>query len=277
MIDWIVIVTKFTDVLKKFFKKMMLRNIARNASFDKKKQVFDSSSFTFATSVSTSVVNSLNQFLNFEILKLIKTLKKKNEKKQKSRKRRAKNDINSIYLREKFKDSSKVFDTFINVVDYVVSSNNSITFSNIDEIINKFVAWVIQSMRVTENSIVYKELFNVAEILITRKTILKMIQKKEYKYMKWWQRLDIELTSNDLLIKKAKNYQKYIKSERKDVNENIKTITKDVNNEFLFLYNFLWTSFLKRLTMLQLCEYKFVDLTSIEAKVNHKKKNFDEN
>ena len=55
MINWIIIVTKFTDVLKKFFKKMMLSNIVENASFDKeKKQVFDSSSFTIAIFVRTS-------------------------------------------------------------------------------------------------------------------------------------------------------------------------------------------------------------------------------
>ena len=94
----------------------------------------------FAIFVSIFVVNLLNQFLNLEILKSIKTLKKKNEKKQKSRKRRAKSNIDIIYLRKKFKGSSKVFDTFKNVVDYVVSLNNSITFSIIDEIINKFVA-----------------------------------------------------------------------------------------------------------------------------------------
>ena len=50
MIDRIVIVTKFIDVLKKFFEKMMLRNIVENVSFDKKeRQVFNSSSITFAT------------------------------------------------------------------------------------------------------------------------------------------------------------------------------------------------------------------------------------
>ena len=84
MIDWIIIVTKLIDVLKNFFEKMMFWNIVENASFDKKrKQIFDSLSFTFATFVRTFVVNFLNQLLNFKVLKLIKTLKKKNEKKNK--------------------------------------------------------------------------------------------------------------------------------------------------------------------------------------------------
>ena len=61
--------------------------------------------------------------------------------------------------------------------------------------------------------------------------------------MNWWQRLEIELTINDLLIKKAKKYQKHVKSETKKVDENIETITKDVDDEFLFLYIFFWTSF----------------------------------
>ena len=34
-------------------------------------------------------------------------------------------------------------------------------------------------MRVTKNSIVYKEFFNVAEILIVQKIILKIIQEKK--------------------------------------------------------------------------------------------------
>ena len=85
---------------------MMLRNTIENISFNKKKrQIFDSLLFTFATFISTFIVSFLNQLLNFKLLKSIKILKKKNEKKQKYRKRRAKNDINIIYLRKKFKDS----------------------------------------------------------------------------------------------------------------------------------------------------------------------------
>ena len=125
---------------------MMLRNTAENASFDKKeRQVFNSSLFTSATSVQTSVVSSLNQLLNLKVLKSIKTLKKKNEeKKQKSRKRRAKNDIDINYIREKFRDRSRLLEvdlnTFKNVAVYVVSSSSSITLSIIDEIIIRFVA-----------------------------------------------------------------------------------------------------------------------------------------
>ena len=49
MIDWIIIVTKFINILKKSFKKMMLSNVIENASFDKeKKQIFDLLSFTIA-------------------------------------------------------------------------------------------------------------------------------------------------------------------------------------------------------------------------------------
>ena len=73
-------------------------------------------------------------------MKSIKTLKKKNEKKQKDCKRCAKSDINIIYLRERFKDSSRLFSTFKNVVVNVIFSNSSITLSIIDEIINEFVA-----------------------------------------------------------------------------------------------------------------------------------------
>ena len=61
MIDQIITVTKLTDVLKKSFERKMFRNTARNTPFDKEeKQVFNSSSFTFATSVSTFAVNLLN-------------------------------------------------------------------------------------------------------------------------------------------------------------------------------------------------------------------------
>ena len=139
MINRIAIVTKFIDVLKKFFKKMMFRNTVENISFDKEeRQISDLLSFTFATFVSIFIVSFLNQFLNLKLLKLIKTLK--NEKKQKDRKRRAKNDINTIYLRKKFKDSLKLFSTFKNVVVDVVISSSSITLLIIDEIINEFVA-----------------------------------------------------------------------------------------------------------------------------------------
>ena len=188
MINRIVIVIKLIDILKKSFEKMMFRNTAENALFDKEeRQIFNSSSFTFATFVLTFIVNSLNQLLNLELLKSIKTLKKKNKKKQRDRKRRAKSDIDIIYLRKKFKDSSRLFSTFKNVIVDVVFSSNSITLSIINEIINEFVAWIIQFTRVTKNNIAYNELFNVAEILIVRKTILKMIQeKKEFKHMNWW-------------------------------------------------------------------------------------------
>ena len=81
MIDQIAIVTKFINVLKKFFKRMMLRNTAKNALFDReRRQIFNLSSFTFAISVSTSIVSSLNQFLNLELLKSIKTLKKRTKR-----------------------------------------------------------------------------------------------------------------------------------------------------------------------------------------------------
>ena len=87
----------------------------------------------------------MNQLLNLKVLKSIKTLKKKNEeKKQKSRKGRAKSDIDTNYLREKFKDRSKLseidLNTFKKTAVYVVSSNNLITLSIINEIINMFVA-----------------------------------------------------------------------------------------------------------------------------------------
>ena len=125
---------------------MMLRNIIKNVSFNKeKRQVFNSSSITFAIFIQFSVINSLNQLLNFEILKSIKTLKKKNEKKkQKSRKRRAKNNIDINYFKEKFMNRSKFFKVDLNIfkkiIVYVVLSNNLITFSIINEIINQFVA-----------------------------------------------------------------------------------------------------------------------------------------
>ena len=190
--------------------------------------------------------------MNLEILKSIKTLKKKNEKKkQKSRKRRAKNDIDINYFRKKFMSRSKLFkidlNTFKKIVVYVVSLSSSITFSIIDEIINQFVAWVIEFTRVTKDNIVYQKLFNVAKILITRKTILKTIQeKKEIEHMNWWQRLEIEFIIDNLLIKKAKKSQRYVKSETKKTDESIETITKDVDDEFFFLYIFFWTSFWRR-------------------------------
>ena len=59
IIDWIVIVTKFINVLKKFFKKIMFLNIVENVSFNKEeKQVFDSSLFTIAIFVRIFVVVS---------------------------------------------------------------------------------------------------------------------------------------------------------------------------------------------------------------------------
>ena len=189
-------------------------------------------------------------------MKSIKTLKKKNEKKQRDRKKRAKNDINTIYLRKKFKDSSRLFSTFKNVVVDVVSSSNSITLSIIDKIINEFVAWIIQFTRVTKNSIVYNELFNVAEILIVRKTILKMIQeKKEFKHMNWWQQFEIEFITDDLLIKKAKKYQKHVKNEIKEADENIEAIIKNVDDEFFFLYIFFLNFILKMLIWWQCCDF----------------------
>ena len=60
--------------------------------------------------------------------------------------------------------------------------------------------------------------------------------------MNWWQRLEIELTIDSLLIKKAKKYQKHVKDETEEADEVIKTITKGVDNEFLFLYIFFWIS-----------------------------------
>ena len=122
----------------------MLRNTAENALFNKEEtQVFNSSSFTFATSISTFIISSLNQFLNFKLLKSIKILKKKNKKKQKSCKERAKNDIDIIYLRKKFKNSLRLFSIYKNVVVDIVSSSSSIILSIIDDIINEFVACVI--------------------------------------------------------------------------------------------------------------------------------------
>ena len=62
----------------------MFQNIVENASFDKKeRQVSDSSLITFVIFVQIFVVSSLNQLLNFEILKSIKILKKKNKKRSK--------------------------------------------------------------------------------------------------------------------------------------------------------------------------------------------------
>ena len=51
--------------------------------------------------------------------------------------------------------------------------------SIIDEIINKFIAWIIKFTRVTKDNIIYKKFINVAKILIARETILKTIQKKK--------------------------------------------------------------------------------------------------
>ena len=68
-------------------------------------------------------------------------------------------------------------------------------------------------------------------------------RKKKIEHINWWQWLNIKFTIDNLLIKKAKKYQRYVKDEIKKANENIEAITKDVDDEFLFLYIFLWISF----------------------------------
>ena len=53
--------------------------------------------------------------------------------------------------------------------------------------------------------------------------------------MNWWQRFEIELTIDDLLIKKVKKYQRYVKSETRKTDESIEAITKNVDDKFFFL------------------------------------------
>ena len=62
--------------------------------------------------------------------------------------------------------------------------------------------------------------------------------------MNWWQRFEIELTINDLLIKKVKKYQRYVKDETKNTDENIETIIKNVNDKFFFLYISIFLNFI---------------------------------
>ena len=138
--------------MKKTFEKIVFQNIAKNASFNKRKSsfFFFATLFMLATFVSFTFIDSISQLIQMKFLKTIKSMNKKNvEKKRKrqrkiSRKRRTINNINVDYFRKAFKDRLMFFEhilnTFANVVVIVVSSNNSMKISIVDEIINEFIA-----------------------------------------------------------------------------------------------------------------------------------------